>query len=44
VNSGALIGARVIVDAHLYGLLMAIAIALVWASLHFSPLSCCGRR
>jgi rhomboid family GlyGly-CTERM serine protease len=30
-NSGALIGARVIVDAHLYGLLMAIAIALVWA-------------
>ena len=31
-NSGALIGARVIVDAHLYGLLMAIAIALVWAT------------
>ncbi len=30
-NSGELIGARVIVDAHLYGLLMAIAIALVWA-------------
>jgi rhomboid family GlyGly-CTERM serine protease len=30
-NSGALIGARVIVDAHLYGLLTAIAIALVWA-------------
>ena len=30
-NSGDLIGARVIVDAHLYGLFMAIAIALVWA-------------
>jgi len=30
-NSSELIGARVIVDAHLYGLLMAIAIALVWA-------------
>ena len=30
-NSGELIGARVIVDAHLYGLLMAIAIALAWA-------------
>jgi rhomboid family GlyGly-CTERM serine protease len=30
-NSSALIGARVIVDAHLYGLVMAIAIALVWA-------------
>ncbi len=43
-NSGELIGARVIIDAHLYGLLMAIAIALVWVSLHFSPLSCCGRR
>jgi rhomboid family GlyGly-CTERM serine protease len=31
-NSGDLIGARVIVDAHLYGLLMAIAIALAWAT------------
>jgi len=31
-NSGELIGARVIVDAHLYGLLMAIAIALTWAT------------
>jgi rhomboid family GlyGly-CTERM serine protease len=31
-NSGELIGARVIVDAHLYGLLMAIAIALVWTT------------
>jgi rhomboid family GlyGly-CTERM serine protease len=31
-NSGELIGARVIVDAHLYGLLMAIAIALGWAT------------
>jgi rhomboid family GlyGly-CTERM serine protease len=31
-NSGKLIGARVIIDAHLYGLLMAIAIALVWAT------------
>jgi len=30
-NTGDLIGARVIVDAHLYGLLMAIAIALVWS-------------
>ena len=30
-DSGALIGARVIVDAHLYGLLTAIAIALAWA-------------
>ena len=29
---GELIGARVIVDAHLYGLLMAIAIALVWST------------
>jgi len=28
-NTGGIIGARVIVDAHLYGLLMAIAIALV---------------
>ena len=27
-----LIGARVIVDAHLYGFLMAIAIALIWSS------------
>jgi rhomboid family GlyGly-CTERM serine protease len=31
-NSGELIGARVIVDAHLYGLLIAIAIALTWAT------------
>ena len=31
-NSGELIGAHVIVDAHLYGLLMAIAIALTWAT------------
>ncbi len=31
-NTGGLIGARVIVDAHLYGLLMAIAIALVWTT------------
>ncbi len=30
-NTGGLIGARVIVDAHMYGLLMAIAIALVWS-------------
>ena len=31
-NSSALIGARVIVDAHLYGLITAIAIALGWAT------------
>jgi membrane associated rhomboid family serine protease len=33
LNSGELIGARVIVDAHLYGLLVAIAIAIAlgWA-------------
>jgi rhomboid family GlyGly-CTERM serine protease len=31
-NSGELIGAHIIVDAHLYGLLMAIAIALTWAT------------
>ena len=31
-NTGNIIGARVVVDAHLYGLLMAIAIALVWAT------------
>jgi len=31
-SSGELIGARVIIDAHLYGLLIAIAIALVWAT------------
>jgi len=31
-NSGDIIGARVIIDAHLYGLLMAIAIALIWAT------------
>jgi rhomboid family GlyGly-CTERM serine protease len=32
VDSSALIGARVIVDAHLYGLLSAMAIALVWST------------
>ena len=31
-NTASLIGAPVIVDAHLYGLLMAIAIALVWTT------------
>ena len=31
-NTGNIIGARVVVDAHLYGLLMAIAIALIWAT------------
>jgi rhomboid family GlyGly-CTERM serine protease len=31
-NTGKLIGAHVVVDAHLYGLLMAIAIALIWAT------------
>ncbi len=31
-NTGEMIGARVIVDAHLYGLLIAIAIALIWAT------------
>ena len=31
-NTGNLIGAEVIIDAHLYGLLMAIAIALVWTT------------
>ncbi len=31
-NTADVIGARVIVDAHLYGLLMAIAIALIWAT------------
>lgn len=31
-NTGSLIGARVIVDAHLYGVMMAIAIALVWTT------------
>ncbi len=31
-NTGDIIGARIVVDAHLYGLLMAIAIALVWAT------------
>lgn len=30
-NTADIIGARVVVDAHLYGLLMAIAIALVWS-------------
>ena len=32
ITSAAIIGAPVIVDAHLYGLLTAIAIALVWAT------------
>jgi hypothetical protein len=32
LDSSDLIGAPVIVDAHLYGLLMAIAIALAWAT------------
>ncbi|MCP4333668.1 MAG: rhombosortase [Gammaproteobacteria bacterium] len=32
IDSSDLIGAPVIVDAHLYGLMMAIAIALVWAT------------
>ena len=31
-NTGDLIGARVVTDSHLYGLLIAIAIALVWAT------------
>ena len=31
-SSEELIGARVVVDAHLYGLLMALAIALAWAT------------
>ena len=31
-NTGEIIGARVIVDAHLYGLLIAIAIALIWTT------------
>ena len=31
-NTGSLIGARVVIDAHLYGLLMAIAIALLWST------------
>ncbi len=31
-NTADIIGARIIVDAHLYGLLMAIAIALIWAT------------
>jgi rhomboid family GlyGly-CTERM serine protease len=36
-NTGALIGARVIVDAHLYGLLMAVVIALLWATYTMNP-------
>ena len=36
-NTGSLIGARVIVDAHLYGLLTAIAIALLWATYTMNP-------
>ena len=31
-NTGGLIGARVVVDSHLYGVFMAIAIALVWTT------------
>jgi rhomboid family GlyGly-CTERM serine protease len=31
-NTGNIIGTRVVVDAHLYGLLIAIAIALAWAT------------
>ena len=31
-NTGDLIGARVVTDSHLYGLLMGFAIALVWAT------------
>ena len=38
-NTGSLIGARVIVDAHFYGLLMAIAIALLWATYTMKPRS-----
>jgi hypothetical protein len=38
-NTGSLIGARVIVDAHFYGLLMAIAIALLWAAYTMKPRS-----
>ena len=30
-STGDLIGARVVTDSHLYGLLLAIAIALIWA-------------
>jgi rhomboid family GlyGly-CTERM serine protease len=37
VDSSALIGARVIVDAHLYGLLSAMAIALVWSTYTMNP-------
>jgi rhomboid family GlyGly-CTERM serine protease len=36
-NTGSLIGARVIVDAHFYGVLMAIAIALLWATYTIIP-------
>jgi len=32
IDSSSIIGAPVIVDAHLYGLLIAIAIALIWAT------------
>ena len=31
-NTAEIIGARVVVDAHLYGLAIAIAIALVWST------------
>ena len=31
-NTGGLIGARVVVDSHLYGVLMGIAIALLWTT------------
>ena len=36
-NTSSLIGARVVVDAHLYGLLTAIAIALLWATYTMNP-------
>jgi rhomboid family GlyGly-CTERM serine protease len=36
-NTGSLIDARVVVDAHLYGLLMAIAIALLWSTYTMNP-------
>ncbi len=37
LNTGDLIGARVIVDSHFYGLLMAIAIALLQAAVKMNP-------
>ena len=36
-NTGSLIDARVVIDAHLYGLLMAIAIALLWSTYTMNP-------